>query len=189
MPDNETYEHLAKIYLGGATKNKSKKERKPTKLLFSLTLVVISGFAFAGIYALWQGKSNINNHRSVIIEPNVSKINFNLDRAKKETLIYDLKDMNLESFATLEFSLRKSNYLDHLHIRVELSNGFNEKSYLYLTKLPTLRWHSFRFNLKEFKEISHWSNMRELKFIIEEWNTKKKRGVVYIDNIMFTTLQ
>jgi len=59
---------------------------------------------------------------------------------------------------------------------------FKEKSEVYFKDIPH-RWHEYRINLCEFKNVSDWSEMTNLLFTIEEWNVKEKRGVVFIDNV------
>jgi hypothetical protein len=80
--------------------------------------------------------------------------------------------------------VRAANPKDELHLRVELRNRYGEESEFYLREVSG-RWYDFKVDLDDFKDISNWSNMSELRFVIEDWNTRVKKGRIYIDNVRF----
>ena len=67
-------------------------------------------------------------------------------------------------------------------MRVEFNSKYKEKSEIYIKDVPHT-WKDFKINLSEFKNISDWSAISDLSFIIEEWNTSGKKGIVYVDNV------
>ncbi|MFH1678878.1 MAG: hypothetical protein ABH914_04605 [Candidatus Omnitrophota bacterium] len=186
MQKKEIYEHLADIYL--STSNKNKKPRflkKPANryifaagifLMLCITLLLNTHIHNRGFTA--------NKDIALIIEPSITWINFNFDSAKKEVLNFNLAGLNLKEYKSLGFALRNATPKTNLHLRVELRNGFGESAELYLKDISS-RWRDFEFGLAEFKNITVWSNMSELMFVIEEWNTEGKTGKVYIDNVRF----
>jgi hypothetical protein len=110
------------------------------------------------------------------------KINFNFNPAKKETFSLGLNNLNLGRFRALGFSVKKTNFQDKISLRVEFVSSYREKSEVYFKDIPH-KWQDFRVALSKFPNISDWSRMSSLIFTIEEWNTKEKKGIVYVDNV------
>lgn len=183
MDKKDIYEHLARIYLDASSKrkNKIKKYPKVFKNLFFISSVFIFFFgAFLFIY--FNPNRPLNSEIALVLCPDAVKLNFNFNPAKKEIYSIDLTKLDLTRFKALGFSVKKTHYQDNIALRVEFISGLKEKSEVYFKYTPH-RWKDYRINLSEFKNINHWSNMLNLSFIVEEWNVKEKKGVVYLDNI------
>lgn len=185
MDKKDIYEHLAKIYLDASSQGK-KKSRRPVVIPQPLTVsVIVLCVLTMGGFVLWGShRGPRNTSTALILSPDPIKINFNFDPAKKEVAAIDLKKLNLAHYRELAFSLRRANFNDRIHLRVEMVNAYNERSEVYLQDVPH-RWGEVRLKFSEFKKISDWGEMKELAFIVEEWNTKEKNGVVLIDNVRF----
>jgi len=180
MEKKEVYEHLARIYLDASLKYKKNKRLswKVGLLTLGLISVILIVFFFKFILFFLP----LEHRSSILLNHELIKINFNFDPVKKEIYTIYLNNLSLDGFKTLAFRLKKSQYLDNLHMKVEFVSSFNEVSLVYLKDIP-YKWKEFRINLSDFKEIKNWSNMKELRFIIEEWNTAQKEGKLYIDDI------
>ena len=185
MEKKDIYEHLAKIYLDASAKRKNKvKER--TKLfrnLFvtSVVFIFVMGVLLVSNYLQNRGPLS---QTALVLQPDAVKLNFHFDPAKKELYSISLNKLNLKTYKTLAFSAKKHNYKDNIAMRIEFFNTFKEKSEFYLKNLP-LKWEEFKIDLAKFKTLSNWSEMLKLDFVMEEWNVKGKKGVVYLDNIRF----
>jgi hypothetical protein len=133
--------------------------------------------------------SDLNKYKSItselalVLQSDIIKMNFDFEPAKEETYSINLNKLNLGRFRELGFAVRKANFQDKITLKVEFANAFNEKSELYLNEIPAFKWRDYRIKLTEFKNISDWSEMFNLSFIVENWNTKEKRGLLYIDDI------
>ena len=183
MDKKDIYEHLAKIYLDASTKRrkKNKEYSKIIKSLFFVSIIVIFGISFLLLNRINRNKY-LNSEIALVLCPYAVKINFHFDPAKKEIYSIDLNKLNLAKFKVLGFSVKKANYQDNISLRVEFTNVFKEKSEVYLKNIAH-KWQDYKISLSEFKDISEWSDMLNVSFIVEEWNVKDKRGIVYIDNI------
>lgn len=182
MDKKEIYEHLAEIYLDASTKKKEKiKESSRFKYPFFAFLAITLSLTVI-LYGYFLKNKQPNAQISLVLLNDASKINFNFDPAKKEIYAINLNKLNLGKFTTLAFALKKHNYTDNVSVRVEFINTFREKSEIYLKNISS-RWQDYKIKLSDFKSIRDWSEMADLSFIVEEWNTKGKKGVVYIDNI------
>lgn len=184
MDKKEIYEHLAKIYLDASQKKNKKVRGHPDFMnFFIFGLLFIVSF---GIFSLitYQKNKSLNATFALVLQPDIAKINFNFDPARKEIYSVNLNKLNLSRFKALGFSVKKANFSDTITIRVEFTNTFKEKSAVYVRNIPH-KWQSYKISFLDFKHIRDWSQMENISFIIEEWNTKEKNGVVYIDNVGF----
>ena len=183
MDKKDIYEHLAKIYLDASSKRKKKAKRYPRfKKFFFIGVAFIFGLAIFLFFSL--NKNKLNAEIALILQPDVVKINFNFNPAKKEIYSVNLNQLDLTRFKTIGFNVKKANYKDNIHLRIEFMSTFKEKSEIYLKNIAD-KWQEYKISFSDFKKISDWSNMITLSFGIEEWNVKEKKGIVYIDNIRF----
>jgi len=199
MLKKDIYEHLANIYWNASSKKKNKSIRTHPKIfknLFFISIAIILFLATQLIFIFSSNKNkyaltNLGGNKSIsyelalVLQPDIVKINFHFDPAKEEIYSLNLNGLNLVKFKVLGFSVRKANYQDKIILKVEFTNAFNKKSEIYLNDIPAYKWRDYKIAFGEFKDINDWSSMLNLAFIVEEGNTKDKRGVVYIDNIRF----
>ena len=186
MNKHDIYEHLAEIYLDGSPGQKNKKKIR-TQLLKNFFLLGIASLfiiTFLVIISTSKQKSFHLTEIALVITPEAHKMNFHFDPAKKEIFTLNLNNLDLSKYKSLGFSLKKINFRDKIAIKVEFTTPFKEKSEIYLADIP-YRWKDYKINLAQFQKISDWSEMQTLAFVVEEWNTKEKKGVVYIDNVRF----
>ncbi len=187
MVKKDIYEHLADIYLDASSKKrkKSKKYPKKSKALFFISIAVILLLAASLLTSLRVKNTFLNSEIALIISPEVVKINFHFDPARKERYSLDLNKLDLQRFKTLSFSAKRANFKDNIALRIEFTSAFKEKSEVYIKDIPH-RWRDYKIRFSEFKNIIDWSQMSGLAFIIEEWNVKEKKGLVYLDNVRFS---
>lgn len=192
MDKKDIYEHLAKIYLDTPLKSEKRIKDFPSNkvsrnfFFISGTIILILLFVIVLISRNKRAKDlqaqQLSSEMVHLIQNEAIKIDYNFDPAKKEIYSVDLGKLDLNPYKTLNFSVKKSNYGDNLAVRVEFTNTFQEKSELYVRDV-TNKWQHYKLNLADFKNISNWSEISSLSFVIEEWNTTDKQGSVFIDNI------
>jgi len=186
MNKKEIYEHLANIYLDASSKSSKKKPKlrsssKVIQGLIILGLITALGLGSAITY-FRVNNPNSKGQIALFLYPDTAKINFNFDPAKRETFSINLKQLNLTKYKALGFSVRKNNSKDIISLRVEFINRFNEKSEVYVKDISN-KWAEIRLDFTRFAKMNDWSQMKVLAFSIEEWNTREKSGLVYLDNI------
>jgi len=188
MVKKDIYEHLADIYLDASSKKqkKSKGYQRNFRPLFFISIAVILFLAVSLLISLKARGVFLKSEVALVVSPELVKINFHFDPARKETYSLDLKKLNLQRFTALAFCAKRAAFKDkNMALRVEFTNAFQEKSEVYIRDIPH-RWQNYNINFSEFKNINDWSRMSGLAFIIEEWNVKEKHGVVYLDNVRFS---
>jgi hypothetical protein len=182
MDKKDIYEHLAKIYLDASLKRKKiGKEHPIFKNLFFISITVIVGLTVLLLATRIRNKL-LNSELALALQPDVVKINFSFDHAKKELYTINLNGLNLSKYKVLGFAVKRADYKDSISLRVEFNSLFKEKSEMYFVDIPH-KWREYRVKLSEFKNIKDWSEMAGLSFIIEAWNVREKKGVVYLDNV------
>jgi len=185
MDKKDIYEHLANIYLDASLKKKkkSKKDFKFRTLLISNLVILVLVFSSFSIFTVYR-KSKLRETSQVelVLYPDVARINYNFDPAKKEIYSLNLKNLDLSHYKKLVFSVKKSKFKNNISLRVEFNNSYNEKAFVYVKNILT-KWNEFVINLSEFRGISDWSEMSVLSFSVEEWNTKEKQDVLFLENI------
>jgi len=187
MDKKEIYEHLAKIYLDASLKHTKKRTHRyslfKNRYTYFLGIIFIFSLSLLVFFNITRHKS-LNSEIALILQPEAIKINFHFDPARKEIYSIGLNKLIISTFKTLAFSAKKANYQDNISLRVEFRSAFKEKSEVYLKDISH-KWQDYKIALSEFKNISDWSEVSTLSFIVEEWNVREKRGVVYVDNIRF----
>jgi hypothetical protein len=188
MDKKAVYEHLAKIYLDASSKSTRKKKPSRFKLDFirpSLLITIALTFGFSALILNLNSSRRhnpANSETALYLQEGPAKINFNFNPAKKEVYTLSLNRLNISRFKALAFSVKKSDYHDNINLKVEFANAFREKSFIYVRNIP-YRWGEYRINLSDFKNISDWSIITELSFIVEEWNARDKFGIILVDNV------
>ncbi len=182
MDKKDIYEHLAKIYLDASSTKK--KKRIDPRILRSLTLAMLAAvfFSVTGLVVGLNKKTPQNSQTALFLHPEIAKINFNFQPAKKEVYAINLNNLNLSHYKSLAFSVKKNNPRDIISLRVEFTNIFKEKSYVYLKDIPS-KWGEYLIRFDSFDGITDWSEMKELSFAVEEWNAREDKDVVYLENI------
>lgn len=186
MNKKEIYEHLANIYLDASSKSSKKKSKSRSHAKTVQGLIVVGAVFVLGLgsFATYSHIKNRSQPQqfALFLYQDAAKINFNFDPAIKEIFSLNLKQLNLSNYKTLGFAVKKTNPFDTISLRVEFTNRFNEKSEIYIKDISN-KWTNYEINLSRFVRIEHWTQMKELAFSIEAWNTKEKTGIVYLDNI------
>jgi len=185
MDKKDIYEHLAKIYLDtpAAKRKKTKAVRRDYKHFVIIGVAIVLGFILLLTSRVYVRKS-LDQGYALILSSDPVKINFAFDPAKKEEFSFSLNKANLSKYKALGFSAKRSNYDDIISLRVEFTNIYKERSEIYVKDLPH-KWQHYKLAFADFKGISDWSEMENLAFVIEEWNTKDPKGIVYLDNVRF----
>ncbi|RKY31587.1 MAG: hypothetical protein DRP74_04595 [Candidatus Omnitrophota bacterium] len=187
MDKKDIYEHLARIYLEASSKKGKEPAKRPSKFLKN-SFIIISVLTFGTLIFLladlYKSRKVLNSGISLVLVEEAVKVNFHFDPAKKESYSVNLNNLDLSEYTGLIFSVKNSSSKDtQVTMKVEFANSFNERAEVYVKNLAG-GWQDYKIDFSEFKNMSDWSKMKELSFVVEEWNVTSKKGVVYLDNIM-----
>ena len=190
MTKDEIYERLAQVYLGKREKVQEKKKARLNVQLAAnifLTVVVLIS-VFYGLTAFLSGR-NGDSQKSVIYALSNSPIRIKYDVRYPYPQINEfsipIPKLNASKYNRLNFSIRGMEEGFPGVVKVVLKNKKNEISY-YFVKGVELKWQRISIPLREFEKITDWTNLSDVSFVFEAWNTQKKRGIVLIEEICFS---
>ena len=191
MTRDEIYDHLAQVYLGKRDRVEEKKKRQLNAWLvinIVITLVILAS-AFYGLTAFLTRRAE-SFKNSVIFALNNSPIrvsyNLNSPFPQVKTFSLTIPKMNVSKYDKLSFSIRGLEEGFPGVVKVVLKNQKNETASFYI-KDVRLKWQELNIPFDEFTQITDWTDLTEVSFVLEAWNAEKKKGVVLIDNICFSS--
>ena len=92
--------------------------------------------------------------------------------------------MNVSKYEKLSFSIRGLEEGSPGIVKVVLKNQKNETA-IYYAKGVRLKWRSFNIPFEEFTQITDWTTLTDVSFVIEAWNAEKKKGIILLEGICF----
>lgn len=186
MTREEIYEHLAQVYLG--KKTKKKKKYNLIKVILFVNLVAITLLPSFYFVNSKNTKNIQKQEQSFELALNYYPLrlvyDFKGNTLQVENFSLHLPNLNVENYNSLIFYLRGKRDLSPRILKISLENKKKEKSVFYLSGIEA-KWQKISIPLSEFKEISDWTNITKLSFIIEAWNTDEEKGSVLIDDVHF----
>lgn len=189
MEKKDIYEHLAEIYLDASLTKKKKPRVKAFKGItgWALAGIAVLGCLLTAVFFLApRKKPPVSENALLLSSNNPVKISYNLSTGSKELSSLSLDNLNLRPYKALAFTARSDAPAASMPaVAVEIQNKTGEKGLVYIRDTGR-KWHYYVIPFSDFKPaLSDWSRVKSLSFIVEEWNSPRKKGVVYIDNIKF----
>jgi len=191
MRREEIYDHLAQVYLGKRTTTNVKiKQQFNAWLVINIfiTVLIFSG-AFYGLTAFLTHQ-NSSLRSSIIYELYNGPVRIEYDLrdpfSPVKTFALNLPSMNADRYGSIHFSVRGKEEGVPGVIRVVMKNKRNEEASYYVQGVG-FDWQEFDIPLAEFKQITDWSSLTGVSFVLESWNIENKKGLVLIDNLRFSS--
>ena len=191
MTRDEIYDHLAKVYLGKKNKVEEKKRQQFNAWLvinIFITLIIFAS-AFYGLTAfLGQRRGTLQDKIIFALNNGPIRIQYDLEFPYPPVKTFSLSIPKLDAgtYKKITFSIRELESLKYGIVKIQIKNSKSEQA-AYFLKTVNNNWQEFNIPLEQFKEISDWSNLTDISFVLESWNTKDKKGVILIDNISFSS--
>ncbi|MBI3618385.1 MAG: hypothetical protein HY210_09305, partial [Candidatus Omnitrophica bacterium] len=111
--------------------------------------------------------------------------NFDEDFSPVKTLLLSAPAIDASRYKNIQFSIRSKEGANPSIVKVVIENDKNETASYYIQGID-YNWQDFRIPLHEFKQITDWTNLKTVSFVLESWNVEKKEGIILIDNICFS---
>ena len=190
MTREDIYDHLAQVYLGKRNKAEEKKKKQFNAWLVInvVTTGIIFASAFYGLTAfLAKRASNLENNIIFSLHNGPLQLEYNFENALHPVkfLSLSIPPMNVSKYTKLQFSIRSREEGNPGIMKLVLKNRKNETAYTYIRGV-NLAWKEFNIPLSDFTQITDWSNLDDLSFVLETWNVDKKKGMVLIDDVRFS---
>lgn len=190
MNRDEIYDHLAQVYLGKRSKADEKKKKQfHAWLTINIVItVLILASAFYGLTAfLNQKSSSFEKNILFSLHNGPSRMEYNFEDPFPPTKAFSLSipQMDVTKYSQIRFSVRAKEEGSPGILKIILKNQKNETAYRYIQGID-LKWKDFNIPLNEFKQITDWTNLTEVTFILESWNVDKKKGSILIGDVSFS---
>ena len=191
MTRDEIYDHLAQVYLGKRDRVEEKKKRQFNAwLVINIVItVIILVSAFCGLTAFLTRRGEYLKNSVLFSLNNGSiRVSYDFNNPYPQVKIFSLKipQMNVSRYEKLSFSIRGLEEGFPGVVKVVLKNQKNEIASFYV-KDVRLKWQELNIPFDEFTQISDWTNLTEVSFVLEAWNAEKKKGMILIDNVCFSS--
>jgi len=191
MKRDEIYDHLAQVYLGKRSQTSIKKKRQFSAWLvinIFITAIIFTS-AFYGLTAfLTHHNSSLQSRIIFSLHNGPVRIEYDLTDSFShiKTFAVDVPPVDVSRYDKIKFSIRGKEEGVPGVVRVVIKNRLSEESSYYVRGVG-LDWQEFSISLDEFKQITDWSNLADISFVLESWNVDDKKGLVLIDNLCFSS--
>jgi hypothetical protein len=190
MNREEIYDHLAQVYLGQVKEPVKKKNKQfNTWLLINVVITcIIFASVFYGLTAfLTQHASTMRSNVMYSLQNGSVRLDYNFsdDFPPVKTFSLSVPEVDASGYLNLAFSLRTRVEGNPGLLKVVIRNKRNEISSVYVKDMGT-EWQKYALPLHDFKEITDWSCLTEVSFVLESWNVFDKRGSIIIEDMNFS---
>lgn len=190
MNRDEIYDHLAQVYLGKRSKaEEQKKKQFHAWLTINIVItVVILASAFYGLTAFLNQKvSSFEKSILFALHNGPSRMEYDFEDPFPPTKSFSLSipRMDVTKYSRINFAIRAKEEGSPGIVKIILKNQKDETAYRYIQGID-LKWKEYSIPLEEFKQITDWTNLTEVTFILESWNVDKPKGMILIGDVSFS---
>ena len=190
MTRDDIYDHLAQVYLGKRKQDTKKKKEFDAWLVINVCIMlIIFASATYGLTAFLTHKTPLLEDK-IIYTLHQGKVrmpyNFKSDLEPTKSFILAVPEIDVSKYEAINLSIRAKEEGSPGIIKVVVRNQKNETSAYYIQGVG-LDWQEHQIPLDEFKQITDWTSLIDVSFVLETWNVEKQKGVVLIDNVHFTS--
>lgn len=191
MTRDDIYDHLAQVYLGKRKKVDEKKKWQLNAWLVInvvITLIIFSSAVYGLTAFLNQKRPYLESSIIYSLHNGLAQINYNFneDYAPVKSLSLVVPELDVGKYKYLKFSIRGKEEGIPGIVKVVIENTKHESSTFYVKNI-NLSWKDISIPLQEFNQISDWTTIKNVTFVLESWNVDKVKGIVLIDNIRFSS--
>lgn len=192
MKRDDIYDHLAQVYIGKTQtpeqENKKKKEFGVWLVInILITLVVFSSAVYGLTAFLTHRGSPFENHIIYDLSNGPVRLDYNFKENVNPTKSFKfvIDGVEASKYSALNFSIRAKEEGNPDVIKIILRNQLNEESVHYLQGIKN-SWESFEVSFEKFNEITDWTSLKDITFVLESWNVEDKKGLIIIDDVYFS---
>ena len=190
MTRDEIYDHLAKVYLGkrtNAVEEKKKKTLNQSWLVINsvITAMILISTVY-GFTAFLTQRVALKNEVFYFLNNNLIRIGYDLNEPFPSTKTFSItiprKDAS--KYSHLNLSIRGMNDAYPGIVKMVVGNQRNEKATYYIQNVQGF-WQKVNIPLEKLN-LTDWSTVTDVSFMLEAWNVDFKKGTVLIDDISFS---
>ncbi len=191
MTRDDIYDHLAQVYLGKRSNLEQKKKKQLNSWLVINVVITVVIFASSiyGLTAFLTNRADVLQNKIIYALNNGPiRLNYNLEYPfpSVKTFSLSIPKLNVAKYKSLHFAVRALEEGTPGTIRVEIKNLKNEVAFVFVEHVDR-SWKNYKIPFEKFAQISDWSDVSEISFVLEAWNTQDKKGIILIDEVAFSS--
>ncbi len=190
MTRDEIYEHLAKVYLGKRENVSAKPSSKVKDRAWRVVNIVITSVLVVstvyGFTAFLTGKNGLQQRVFYSLNNNPVRISYDLNEPFPATKTFSISipDKDASKFSRLNVAIRGLNGAYPGVVKMMLTNEKNEKATYYIQNVEN-EWKKVTVPFEKLN-LTDWTSVSDVSFILEAWNVDHKKGTVLVDEISFS---
>ncbi|MEI7997994.1 MAG: hypothetical protein WCH62_00595, partial [Candidatus Omnitrophota bacterium] len=187
MTRDEIYDHLAKVYLGkrqNVVEEKKKKTLNQSWLVINvgITAVILISTVY-GFTAFLTRKVSLKNEVFYSLNNNPIRITYDLNdpfpATKAFAITIPYKDVS--KYNHLNLTIRGMIEAYPGIVKMIVGNERNEKATYYIQNVQG-SWQKVSIPLEKLN-LTDWSTVTDVSFVLEAWNVDFKKGTVLIHDV------
>jgi hypothetical protein len=192
MTRDEIYDHLAKVYLG-KRENISPKKRKSAKPAnhswWVINIVVTAVITISTVYgftAFLTRRADLKSQVFYSLNNNPIRIAYDLNDPYPATKTFSITIPNkdVSKYKVLNVSLRGMDGAYPGIVKVVVVNRKNEQAIYYIQNVG-MTWQKAAIPFEKLN-LTDWTTITEVSFVLEAWNVDFRRGTLLIDGVSFS---
>ncbi len=189
MTRDEIYEHLAKVYLGKRESVAPQKAKKTNQSWLVINVVITAVLLISAVYgftAFLTHRAGLKNQVFYALNNNPIRISYDLNEPFPSTKTFSIAIPRKDAtkYNQLNLSIRGMNGAYPGIVKLIVSNQKNEKASYYVKDVGS-DWKTVNIALEKLN-LTDWTNITEVAFMLEAWNVDFRQGTVLIDDISFS---
>ena len=180
---------MAQVYLGKRKEAEPRKKKHFHAWLVINVLITLMIFSsvFYGLTAFLTRQSSLRGHVLFALHNGLVRLDYNFDEdfSPVKPLLLSARAIDASRYKSLQFSIRAKEQGNPSIVKIVVENHKSETASYYVQGID-YSWQDFRIPLREFKQITDWTSLKNISFVLESWNVEKKEGIILIDNICFS---
>lgn len=196
MNRDDIYDHLAQVYIGKRKSQQQEEKKKTRKREFGawlliniiITIMIFSSAVYGLTAFLTRQGSSLRSNVIFDLYHGPVKLEYNFLEAVAPTKSFSLTlpPLDAAQYAKIHFRMRCKDEGSPGLVKVVLRNKLNEEASYYLGDVGH-EWREFSIDLAAFEDITDWTQLKDLTFVLESWNVDDKKGVILIEDIYFSS--
>jgi len=190
MTRDEIYEHLAKVYLGKRESVAEQKKRKAVNrswlvMNISVTAVILISTVY-GFTAFLTRRAGLHDQLFYELNNSLVKVGYDLNAPypSTKTFAITLPEKDASKYSKLNMAIRGMDKASPGIVKIVVSNRKNERATYYLQDVGP-RWQKVSIPFEKLN-LTDWTTVSQVAFVLEAWNVDFHRGTLLIDNISFS---
>jgi hypothetical protein len=191
MSRDEIYDHLAKVYLGKreSVSSKKSKYKRANRSLLVINIVITAVITISTVYgftAFLTRRADLKSRVFYALNNNPIRIDYDLNEPypAAKTFSISIPSKDVSKYKVLNVSLRGYDGAFPGIVKVVVTNQKNEQAIYYIQHVQSA-WQKASIPFEKLN-LTDWTTITDVSFVLEAWNVDFRRGTVLIDGVSFS---